>query len=347
VEDLKETVHFFFDSLRYDHADPQLCLLAPLAETPIQTKHRNALIFDDIISDMSFQGWEQDPLDKKMIEAHPDIFPNFYSVPTPHLDRPYLKELREFVLNGMIVCRWLLVGLHQDSGNLLDVFSTWREWRQKKKEAIETGNAARYYAGAAFLRDFLEFVRSQYIPYKATSARAIATLADYESAFSVERTESVDGGAPSDTAAVEPSKDFGGLISSRAIPVLVKGVAITRVDADYKKIVECLRRKRRLDSIRSRAVTLVTRESSDKETEILQLSNLSADLLSLCTGSKSVADISAEFVSRHRTVKGVPSEKACILGLELLRRQGMIVIGMNQTCPSVAESHPEPALPAV
>ena len=120
------------DSLRYDWADPQLCILAPLADTPIYKQHRNDLIFDDVISDMSFQGWKQDPADVKMINDFPEIFPNFYSVPTPFLDRQLIKELREFVLSGMQVFRWLLIGLHQDSGNLLDVFNQWREWRSTK-----------------------------------------------------------------------------------------------------------------------------------------------------------------------------------------------------------------------
>src|SRR5258708_10808973 len=74
MADVRDTVHFFMDSLRYDHADPQLCLLAPLAETPIETEHRDQLIFDDIISDMSFQGWQQDPADREMIATHPRIF---------------------------------------------------------------------------------------------------------------------------------------------------------------------------------------------------------------------------------------------------------------------------------
>src|SRR6185295_13886713 len=32
-EDLRDTIHFFIDSLRFDHAEPQCSLLAPLAAT--------------------------------------------------------------------------------------------------------------------------------------------------------------------------------------------------------------------------------------------------------------------------------------------------------------------------
>ena len=44
TSDLRDTVGFFMDSLRYDWADPQLCILAPLADTPIYKQHRNDLI---------------------------------------------------------------------------------------------------------------------------------------------------------------------------------------------------------------------------------------------------------------------------------------------------------------
>ena len=43
MDDLRDTAAFFVDSLRYDHADPQLSILAPLAGTPISTQHKDAL----------------------------------------------------------------------------------------------------------------------------------------------------------------------------------------------------------------------------------------------------------------------------------------------------------------
>lgn len=93
--DLKETVGFLMDSMRFDHTDPQLHILAPLAGTPIHERYGNQLRLDDIMSDMSFQGWRQDPADRALIERHPEVFPNFYAVPAPQLDRQFLKELRD------------------------------------------------------------------------------------------------------------------------------------------------------------------------------------------------------------------------------------------------------------
>src|SRR5262249_48804699 len=85
-EDLRSTIGFFMDSLRSDHADPQLVILAPLAGTPIHQQHKEKLFLDDADSNMAYRGWDQGPEEKKMIREHPDIFPNFYSVPTPFLD---------------------------------------------------------------------------------------------------------------------------------------------------------------------------------------------------------------------------------------------------------------------
>src|SRR4029077_11031668 len=62
-DDFRDTIHFFIDSRRFDRAEPQLSLLAPLAATPIHARHKDELVLDHIFSDMSHQGWNQDPLD--------------------------------------------------------------------------------------------------------------------------------------------------------------------------------------------------------------------------------------------------------------------------------------------
>jgi Radical SAM superfamily len=178
-QDLRDTVAFFMDSLRFDHADPQLCILAPLGGTPIERTYRDQLIFDDVISDMSFQGWHQDAADREMIARHREISSNFYSVPTPHVDRHLLKELRKFLLNGMTVFRWLPIGLHQDAGNLLDVFEQWRIWRARAKPPFPEDNATLYYGQPSFHCDFLQFARSEWLP-NCRAPIAIKALIDYE-----------------------------------------------------------------------------------------------------------------------------------------------------------------------
>jgi len=344
MEDLRDTVEFFMSSMRYDYADPQLCLLAPLAETPIHTQHKDELICDDIISDMSFQGWKQDARDREMIQKYPDIFPNFYSVPTPHLDRTFLKELREFILNGSANFRWLLVGLHQDSGSLLDVFTLWRNWREKNKGVFPDGNVTRYYASLSFHREFLEFVRSKYIGGHARASVALRALHDYEASFQAHPGETQ---APSGQDPTEDASVYRMPIGLGDTPALAKGIKVTTLDVDYRKIVQCLRRNGRLDRVPVRTVSVVTRASAPSRTEIVQLSELSSQLMALCDGKRTVSEIAQEFGCVRPEVDGVPADKVCRLGLELLRQQHLVIVQAKSPCsPLVEASANQPVLAA-
>src|SRR5438270_6448185 len=181
MDDLRDTAAFFVDSLRYDHADPQLSIQAPLAGTPISIQYKDALVLNDDVADMSYRGWRQDIQDHAMIAAHPEIFSSFYAAPLPHLDREFLKELRDFLLNGMRAFRRLLLGLHQDSGNVVDVFEQWQQWREENEIHFSNGDRTVYYAQPQFPADFLCFVREHYIPVSKAPV-AITALAEYEAA---------------------------------------------------------------------------------------------------------------------------------------------------------------------
>src|SRR5437660_3176998 len=191
IEDLRGTAAFFVDSLRYDHADPQLSILAPLADTPIQKQHKDSLVLDDDVADMSYRGWHQDAGDCEMIAGHPEIFSSFYSVPMPFLERDFLKELSDFLLNGMRAFRKLLLGLHQDSGNIVDVFQQWLEWRRKNGIDFSNGDRTAYYAQGGFGLDFFRFVRQLYIPTQSKAPLAIATLLECEAALAGTDLESI------------------------------------------------------------------------------------------------------------------------------------------------------------
>jgi hypothetical protein len=324
-EDLRDTVGFFMNSLRHDRAEPQLHLLAPLAETPLETEHRPSLVFDDMISDMSFQGWHQDPLDRQLIGQYPDIFPNFYSLPTPHLDRVFLKELVEFVNNGRARLRWLFLGLHQDSGDLLEIFSTWRAWREDAKGPYPEASPASYYARPSFRADFLEFVQSVYLPKRARARSALSALLESEAACdpaSEPHGDESDAGAP----VRDVPEDFGGPISFDAMPIRAKDVAITTAPADYKRLIQCLKRKGRLQRVPLREVTLAICAPRGYRRDVIQLSPLSAKLMALCDGRRTVGEIASRFSSSAPEMAGLPAGPACLWALEHLRRQGLIAL---------------------
>jgi radical SAM superfamily enzyme YgiQ (UPF0313 family) len=93
-DDLRQTIGMFIHAARYPRSTPQLNLLGPLAETPLYWKHRHELVLEELCSEVSHQGRNQDEADLELIRRHPEIFPNFYLIPTPHLDRKSLIELR-------------------------------------------------------------------------------------------------------------------------------------------------------------------------------------------------------------------------------------------------------------
>src|SRR5262249_54567104 len=158
-------------------------ILAPLADTPIQRQHKESLALEDDVADMSYRGWQQEPEDHTMIASHPEIFPSFYSVPTPHLEHDFVKELRDFLLSGMKAFRRLLLGLHQDSGDVVTVFERWRTWRTENCGHVRNGGRTAYYSSVVFRADFLRFVALDYIPSLSQAPLAITALAEYEAAL--------------------------------------------------------------------------------------------------------------------------------------------------------------------
>ncbi|HEY6348181.1 MAG TPA: radical SAM protein [Candidatus Angelobacter sp.] len=316
LPDLRDTAAFFVDSLRYDHADPQLSILSPLADTPIQKQHKDSLVLNDDVADMSYRGWVQTTEDHTMIAEHPEIFSSFYSVPVPSLKREFIQELRDFLLNGMRLFRWLLVGVHQDSGNVVDVFQQWQNWRAGKQPEFPDHSRIGYYAHGPFARDFLEFVQSHYIPAASRAPLAISTLAEYESALLASRTQKVERAERSPVSA-----DVDSFLSPDSRPQLHPAIRVIQLDADYQEIIRRLRSRQELNDVQEKQVTLVI-----TPTEVVQLSPLSAELLSLCQGRHTIKEIAEEFFLRRIEVPGVPPDMVCLAGIELLRQQRLIAL---------------------
>jgi hypothetical protein len=334
MNDLRDTAAFFVDSLRYDHADPQLSILAPLAGTPISTQHKDALVLNDDVADMSYRGWRQELEDHAMIAAHPEIFSSFYSAPLPHLDREFLKELRDFLLSGMRVFRRLLLGLHQDSGNVVDVFQQWQEWRSRNGIHFSNGDRTVYYAQSQFPADFLRFVRLHYIP-ASKAPLAITALTKYETAVlggDHEPDDEAKGGsqAPrqvSQSISQGPLvEDSDELLSPESRLHLRPEVDVIKLPADYQEIVRRLRQKGPLHDIPEKQVKVAIRRVPSGPAEVRQLTPLSAELLDLCADGLTVQEIAGEFFLRNIEIPGVPLYKACLAGLEILRQQQLLAL---------------------
>lgn len=320
-EDLRATLRFYGDSIRYKYADVQLHLLAPLAETPIASRFKGQLIYDDIFSDLSHQGWEQDPDDRQMIVAHPDIFTNFYAVPTRWLDRHYFKELREFLMRSTFKHRRLMLLLYQDSGDLLRVFDLWRSWHAGSRgEALTQARVRKYYSSKTFSLDLIDFVRSDYMKTEARYPHLVETVVELEAAMLSFGDKRGWEAKPERRRRAPNSEPLG----VDAVPVLAKGIELIRVASDYNRLMSCLRRKGRLERIPAGAAALALLKARGL-IKVLQLSSMTDRLLRVCDGSRSMREIAGSFSSAE-TIDGVPMTKASLYGLASLLDQGLIEV---------------------
>ncbi|HEX7285195.1 MAG TPA: hypothetical protein VF532_03390, partial [Candidatus Angelobacter sp.] len=239
------------------------------------------------------------------------------------------KELRDFLLSSQRAFRRLLLGLHQDSGNIIDVFAQWREWRAKNGIDFTDGNRTSYYGQGGFPADFLKFVRLHYIPAATKAPLAMTALVEYEAALlSGDQRPHEPAGASRDQA---PSGDRIIANDDEAItpdsrPQLFPGVNVIGLPADYQEIVRRLKQRSPLYDLPSQPVKIAVRKAPSGPAEARQLSPLSAELLDLCEDGLTVAEIAAEFMLRQIEISGVPAEKLCMAGIQILRQQRLIAL---------------------
>ena len=155
--DVDATLRMYVQSARCSRSHPQINLLAPLAGTPLYTKHAHELQLEEFCSDMSHQGLSQADEDLALIRNHPEIFPNFYMIPAPMLNREMLFELREFLGMASERFRWLLCAIAQVTA-LRTFHEEWTRWRRRRRGDLSKSEIRRYYAEQTSRRDFLQFV---------------------------------------------------------------------------------------------------------------------------------------------------------------------------------------------
>jgi hypothetical protein len=314
-EDLRSTINLLIDALRFDTVEGQLHLLTAVAGSSLHDQFRMHLVWDGIFSEATIQNWRQDSEDYALIRDYPQVFSEFYAIPTPLLDRHYLLELRDFIVCGTAKFRWLIIALHQHSGNLLEVFELWRLWYAQNRPAQMMD--AQYYGSVVFCSDFLEFVGSAYLRDDDAEAIAVAALWEYETELDrlVQRN---------DGATTPPAADNKPLADVRTIPRLAPGVALLRLGVDYQSLIERLKNRKSSRDVPRHPVVVAYRPSIDNSAEVLQLSPLSSALLGLCNGVRTVAEIAELFPHLEAGLERFPKEAACLFVLNDLVRQGLI-----------------------
>jgi hypothetical protein len=318
-------VNFLFDALRFENVIGQLYMLMPSAGSPLHNQYRGNLVWDGIFSEVAIQNWRQDSPDYALITQYPQVFPDFYAIPTPLLDRHFLLKLRDFVGYGITRFRWLLIALHQYGGGLLEVFKLWCLWcaRHRPAQKMDT----EYCGSIAFRKDFLEFVGSTYVKEDDPESLAVGTLLEYE--IELDRV-----GGRKDDATMPPAAESEPLADLGAVPRLAPGVAILHISADYQSIIECLKSRGSPRDVPRRPVVVAERLRARKNSaDVLQLSPLSVALIELCNGTRTVAEIAEFFPKLDKGLDRFPKEKACLFALNELVRQGLIVASAGSSHP--------------
>jgi radical SAM superfamily enzyme YgiQ (UPF0313 family) len=278
-DDVKDTMRMFMYSARHSRSNPQLNVLAPLAATPIYSAHRNELILDDLCSDLSAQSANRNTADFSLIRAYPEIFPNFYLIPTPFLDRSCILELREFSLVGIECFRWLLSAIEQSNIDISDLFLAWREYRCKTRPHLSGFDLRRFYQ-LEFRTEFLRFLRG----HALAKEFRVEVLIDYETriteSLSIKRDHHVAG----ETLSVEAP------LNNTDIIVSGSNIHLIESSADLQQLLDGLKTAN-ISSVERGRKFYVGREESAGVIRFHSVSDWMACVVRGCEKPRALADL--------------------------------------------------------
>ena len=276
-EDVEETVRVFMHSARCPHSNPQLNILAPLAATPIFSTHKEQLVLEELCSDMSHQGLSQNEADLDLIRRYRDIFPNFYLLPMPNLNREALLELREFLTMTLSCFRWLSCAIDQTAPNMLSFYFEWRTHRISLHPGLVGSQLRLYYVGREFRSDFLAFTRQ----HEIGSSPMISTLLTVEDALRQNSPSRMQFGQK-----IQPGQQLWW----NDIPATTLSPGVVELDCSVKQITEAL--QSRLDLPLQCDKTLYgIREGMNGDRSLAEISGWLAAVIRACDGRRTIEKV--------------------------------------------------------
>jgi radical SAM superfamily enzyme YgiQ (UPF0313 family) len=269
LADIDATLNFVMDSTRFDHVEPQIGILAPLAGTPIYVRHQADLTFDPILADFSYSAWYEDLDQFEMIKSDPEIFSNFFAIPTC-ISRKYLFELKLFFHAAFHQLRWLLLAAHQEFGGIIRVFEAWLEQRSAPPDVV------RYYISQAFKKDLVSFL-SQIVTQAPDKYIAMQVLVSAQKIL-MKNDE--------DSATRRPSRRE----TASSNPSLCDGIEIVELQGNIEEVISALKDRRSLAADAVQPTAHLVRRSR-QESELLPVRDCVARILSICDGSRSARQV--------------------------------------------------------
>ena len=314
-DDLRQTLRVFMHSARHPRSSPQLNILAPLAGTPIQVKYRDQLTLGELCSEMSHQGARQDENDRVLIEKHPEVFPNFYLLPTPHLDRDSLLELREFVSNGIGHFRWLLCAIDQTQPELYDLFLSWRRNRIEVRPSLVGPELRRYYESTSFRYDLLRFVQSSPV----AGNEIVKALLQFEMAWTSAT------GSPARKVVARETELGCDSLSMTDVPFRTSGTNLIELSCDIQNVIEAV--KHDAEPVWELGPHYyVTLEASDALKRLYGISLELGRLLQMCDGERNVQEIAGALAHEFAAVGSLHQEAAVVRLIEAAVHEGLVSI---------------------
>lgn len=279
-DDLSETLQFFMHSARTPKSAPQINLLAPLANTPLHLKYKGAMTLEPLCSDVSHQGRYQHPADLELIKRFPDIFPNFYLLPTPYLDRNLLLELREFLGMATLRFRWLLGAADQVSKGFLELFIKWVDRRRIIFPAAIGPDLRHYYRTPAFQKDFVAFLCG----HRVGKNPKLKVLIDFY--------ERLNAAASPDESRVFKAIEVrdGERVRLADIAVRTHQSRVVEITGDLEAVIDAVRECRVYKSRHGEHFYVVSQADS-REYPGYEVSNYMAKVVERCDGRRTVAEI--------------------------------------------------------
>ena len=174
----------------------------------------------------------------------------------------------------------------------------------------------RYYRSPDFGREFLEYLRARYIAEVSSASAAVpALLHFYDALIRVGRQD----GQPRGLATVSDR------LLPDHVPCLAPDVDIVDIDYDIPGLLKSLREMCPPLDIAGKQVTLATRTRSRSRLEILQLPPVTARLLRLCDGVRTIRQIARLFrTSAEWQFGSLSSEQLCVEAFALFQKDRLV-----------------------
>ena len=310
--DLRATADLMMELSRYPCHEVQLGTLSPLSGSELYRNHRDSLFFDYAVSTISFQGSALDDDIVSTIRAHPALFPDFYGIPMPNMDRSITHEFQHFCNYLFNFFRWPCVALHQLGIPLYDVFRKWLERRGALDiRADRLGFTYCRMETHRKFRDFLVSLAAKHLPEALDAMETLLAARIYDE----QQLEQLS-----------QSARFDGITHVGQVAALAPNVMYRDCPCDYPSIIRSLQAKKGLSQLMRQpcGILLSFRDDTITKEIVSPLTRALIQECNGCSGQHFVADISERVAGRFPSV---PTAGHVLFALDRLGKGGVLVFG--------------------